>query len=190
MGRPIYLSTEASSPRTQSPLSPHKKYLTALSGLWPHVNRCLFLLTTINRLDPSVKITYHPREKKVTQGGFYQKSSTYSFTQRITVVNTKSTGINNLKIVDHIPVSQDDRIQVKLINPKLTEHKGSRAVVEVLNGVKGQWDGADDDKVDETILGKDGKLNWVLTLPPLKSVNLVLQYEVSHQEGIVVDGLL
>ena len=79
---------------------------------------------------------------------------------------------------------------MKLINPKLTEHKGSRAVVEVLNGVKGQWDGADDDKVDETILGKDGKLNWVLTLPPLKSVNLVLQYEVSHQEGIVVDGLL
>ena len=39
-----------------------------------------------------------------------------------------------------------------------------------MNGVKIQWDGADDDRVDETTLGKDGKLNWVLTLPPLKSV--------------------
>ena len=85
-------------------------------------------------------------------------------------------------------MSQDERIQVKLINPKLSEHLGSRAVSEVMNGVKGQWDGADDDKVDETTLGKDGKLNWVLTLPPLKSVNLVLQYEVSHQDGLIVDG--
>ncbi|KAG6907017.1 hypothetical protein DXG01_010886 [Tephrocybe rancida] len=48
-------------------------------------------------LDPSIRVTYHPRERKVSQAGFvYSKSSIYTLTTRITIHNIKSTPIENL----------------------------------------------------------------------------------------------
>ncbi|KAF9473010.1 hypothetical protein BDN70DRAFT_886320 [Pholiota conissans] len=70
-------------------------------------------------LDPSISVTYHPREKKATQTGFVKKSSSTTYIQRITLLNAKSTPIANLKVVDSIPVSQDERIEIKLISPSL-----------------------------------------------------------------------
>ncbi|KAF8958010.1 hypothetical protein BDZ97DRAFT_1924037 [Flammula alnicola] len=39
-------------------------------------------------LDPSIRVAYHPREKKAAQSGFYTKTRNESFTQRITLFNT------------------------------------------------------------------------------------------------------
>ncbi|KAF8150427.1 hypothetical protein BJ912DRAFT_1016763 [Pholiota molesta] len=71
-------------------------------------------------LDRSIRVTYHPREKKATQTGFVKKSSSTTYAHRITLANTKSTAIKNLKVIDSIPVSQDERIEIKLLSPSLS----------------------------------------------------------------------
>ncbi|KAJ7888110.1 hypothetical protein B0H14DRAFT_3430299 [Mycena olivaceomarginata] len=59
-------------------------------------------------LDPSIRITYPPISKQVSQSDFYKKSATHGFTQRITVHNTKS-------------------VKVKVVQPALLRGKGDTA---------------------------------------------------------------
>ncbi|KAK1226625.1 hypothetical protein PQX77_010396 [Marasmius sp. AFHP31] len=70
-------------------------------------------------LDQAVRITYHPVSKKATTTGFYSKSATQVYIQRVTVHNTKTIPVSFIKIVDQIPVSEDSSINVKLVNPGL-----------------------------------------------------------------------
>ncbi|ESK90597.1 mucoidy inhibitor a [Moniliophthora roreri MCA 2997] len=162
-------------------------------------------------LDPSIRITYHPQSKKSTTSGFYQKSTSYEYIQRITIHNTKANRVPLLKIVDQIPVSEDAQITVKLVNPALKVPTGStkpQAVagsssggettvveasagpnVKVAEGVVAQWDGADDPSVDVNALGKDGKINWLCDVAGQEKVNLTLQWEVSTPVKTQVVGL-
>jgi len=144
-------------------------------------------------MDPSVRITYHAREKKSSQYGFMlmSKTSTVSYTQRITVQNAKSIPLEALKIIDNIPVSQDDSIQVKLISPALSQpgQPSSRKSISTGSGVCAQWHGVDDEQALESTIGKDGKLNWVLNIPPMKTAHLALQFEVTSPHDVTVQGL-
>ena len=136
----------------------------------------------------------------MASSGFYVKYTTHSFTQRISIHNTKSIAVDNLKITDHVPVSQDANIIVKLVSPALcvptpsstpsgTSTLAERSRVKVCEGVVAQWNGADDRNVDITALGKNGKLDWVCTLPAFGKVNLLLQWEVSTSQKEVINGL-
>jgi len=153
-------------------------------------------------LDPSIRVTYHPRVKKVSQTGFYTKTSNHTFSQRITIFNTKSSAINDFKVIDQIPVSEDDKIDVKLVDPSLVlpnptttprnNNDGeARALppVKVSNGVIAQWEGADEPGFDVESLGKDGKFNWVCSIPAQGKVNLLLAWEVSVPTRANVVGL-
>lgn len=143
-------------------------------------------------MDPSIRITYHTPEKKSSQYGFLSTSTTVSYTQRITVQNTKAIALEALKIIDSIPVSQDERIQVKLISPALSQpgQPSLRKSISTGPGVSVQWHGVDDERASESTIGKDGKLNWVLNLPPMKIVHLALQFEVTNPHDISVQGML
>ncbi|KAK0188984.1 hypothetical protein F5146DRAFT_1057481 [Armillaria mellea] len=153
-------------------------------------------------LDPSLRITYHPQSKKVSQSGFYTKSSNYIYVQRISVHNTKATTtVENLKILDQIPVSEDEQINVKLVSPALSLPDGSsirtvktnasRAIphVQVSEGVVARWEGSDESGIDVDALGKDGKINWLCTVPPQGKLSLVMQWEVSTPVRAHVTGL-
>ncbi|KAH6911819.1 mucoidy inhibitor A [Coprinopsis sp. MPI-PUGE-AT-0042] len=70
-------------------------------------------------LDPAIKVTYHPRTKKASQSGLINKTDVYLYTQRITVHNTKNIDVSNVKLLDHIPISEDANVHVKLISPAL-----------------------------------------------------------------------
>ncbi|EEB90276.1 hypothetical protein MPER_11535 [Moniliophthora perniciosa FA553] len=208
-------------------------------------------------LDPAVRITYHPVSKKASTSGFYSKSSSYVYTQRLTIHNTKSTPIPLLKIVDQIPVSEDSSITVKLVNPLLKLPTGSNvgstslfaqagpsatgvaaspnstsggiitensmkrlsltvprtsahmkspsapalaSMTEVVtasagpanrvtDGVMAQWDGADEPSVDVEALGKNGKINWLCSVPAGEKMDLTLQWEVSMPAKTQVVGL-
>ncbi|KAF7439911.1 hypothetical protein PC9H_000248 [Pleurotus ostreatus] len=162
-------------------------------------------------VDPSIDVTYHPLSKNISKSGFYTKNSKYSYNQRITVSNTKTKPVDNLKIVDRIPISEDSQITVKLISPSLSlPSSGTDTValsfgnadkakdaaerplmppVKVSSGVAAQWDGADDPQGDITALGKDGKLNWLCSIPPQSTTNVSLQWEVESAANITITGL-
>lgn len=163
-------------------------------------------------------MTYHPRNKKTSQSGFYSKSSVHTFTQRITVHNTKSASAGGgteplkIKIVDQVPVSEDSTITVKLTQPALVipnaENSGGTisstaggggelklpAPVKVTSGVVATWDGADEDSigqhdVDLEALGREGRLCWICSIAPQGKVGLTLQWEVSAPLRTDITGL-
>ncbi|KAJ2922103.1 hypothetical protein H1R20_g14982, partial [Candolleomyces eurysporus] len=154
-------------------------------------------------LDPSIRIAYDPRAKKASQSGIISKTSSTVFTQRISVHNTKSIAVDNLKIVDRIPVSEDSQITVKLISPVLPTNSTSAGSslnlsaitgtltkrVKLADGVVAQWYGADEETTNVEYLGKDGKVQWLCSLPSQKKVDLTLQWEVSVPKEAVVVGL-
>ncbi|KAJ7644814.1 hypothetical protein FB45DRAFT_1116673 [Roridomyces roridus] len=140
-------------------------------------------------IDTSIRVTYHPVIKKLSHSGFVSRSANHLFSQRITVFNTKSVGIDQLKIIDHVPTSQNSAIEVKLTNPALTvpsigEGTSKNApkepqVVKVAKGVKAQWDGVDEPGCEIESLGLDRKLNWICTVPAQGKMNLALEWEVN-----------
>jgi hypothetical protein len=137
--------------------------------------------------------------KRVSQSGFYTKTTNYVFSQRISIFNTKSTEIKNVKIIEQIPVSEDSLITVKLVSPPLvapfsdsTLSSGELKVpppVNVSSGVVVQWDGADEPGNDLEGLGKDGKFHWVCSVPSQGKVNLLLQWEVTAPVRTDIVGL-
>lgn len=138
-------------------------------------------------------MTYPPRVTKASKSGFYNKSDTQIISQTITLFNTKSTAVHDVKIIDQVPVSQDASITVKLVAPALpadpSGDKPALARTTLSNGVVAQWHGADDPGVDVASLGKDGKLNWVCSIPPQEKLNLVLLWEVNAPTNANVVGL-
>jgi len=147
-------------------------------------------------IDPSIRVTYHPIIKMATQSGFYNKSRTQSFSQRISIQNTKTIAIEGVKITDHIPVSQDANIIVNLISPALTLPKTSTLTsketpprVKVSEGIIAQWNGSDDPDGDFSALGRNGRIDWICTIPAFGTVNLLLQWEVIGTNKTAIYGL-
>jgi Domain of unknown function (DUF4139) len=131
----------------------------------------------------------------ISQSGFYTKSTTHAFSQTITIHNTKPVGIENLKITDNIPVSQDANITVDLISPSLTiplssatpYDQATRSSVTVAEGVVAQWS---DNGSDVNALGKDGRLDWLCSIPAHAKINLLLQWKASTTQKTPIEGLL
>ncbi|CAK5270370.1 unnamed protein product [Mycena citricolor] len=167
-------------------------------------------------VDPSIRITYHPVLKKQSQSGFYTKSATHAFTQRITVFNTKSIAVERLKIIDQIPTSQNSQIEVKLLSPALllpaelaAADKGNGGLgsltlkkspqpasgtvpqtITVARGVIAQWDGVGEPDCDVQTLGLDRKVNWICSVPSQGKLNLTLDWEVTvSPANLVVVGI-
>lgn len=162
------------------------KYVHSTYYTYAHFN--LLILPSV---DPSIQVTYHPRSKKVFQSGICTKTTNHMYSQRITIANTKTQPIENLKIIDQIPVSDDSKITVKLVRPALgvpgegfggggmsTGEPKVLPPVSVASGVVAQWHGADEAGVEVEALGKDGKLNWICAVPGQEKIGLVLQWEV------------
>ena len=140
-------------------------------------------------VDPSIRVTYHPRSKKVSSR-FFSRTTTYLFSQRITVSNTSTSKIENLKIIDHVHtnVFEDSEITVKLVKPALKlPGEGLSKVVgelkplvppnaEVAQGIIAKWYGSGEVQVEA--LGVDGRLYWECTIPAQTKIGLVLEWKV------------
>ena len=113
--------------------------------------------------------------------------------------------MDDVRIVDQVPVSEDEQIKVKLVSPALivgpaaggesvSKEKGKDKALQKVNVAKGvvaQWDGTDEPETDgdAEALGRNGKINWVCSIPSQGKVNLVLQWEVTAPVNAAVVGL-
>ncbi|KAF7318769.1 DH domain-containing protein [Mycena chlorophos] len=168
-------------------------------------------------VDPSIRITYHPVIKKTSQSGLLSKTLTHTFSQRITIFNTKSLPISRVKIIDHIPASQNAQIEVKLVSPALLvpsdANTNNNAPVSSLSmgmSIKGapkakdivpqritlakdvvaQWDGVDEPDCVPESLGLDRKVNWICAVGSQAKVTVGLEWEVTvSPASLQVTGL-
>ena len=145
----------------------------------------------MSRLDPSIRVTYHPRIKKGTQSGLITKTTSTTFSQRITVHNTKSVAIEGLQVIDHIPVSQDSQIKVNLTSPPL--RLDTLVPLKIAEGVVASWHAENEVEglgldVNGNV-GKDGHLAWTCKLASQKKVELSLAWEVSAPSQADLVGL-
>ncbi|KAG8932274.1 hypothetical protein FRC01_014805 [Tulasnella sp. 417] len=105
-------------------------------------------------VDPSIRITYHPLSKvaRNSSGGLLSsKHDISSYTQRITVKNTRTTAVSPLFVKDQIPVSINSAYKVNLSEPQELGAPKDRKEVQVAPGVKARWarKGASDGHLDE-----------------------------------------
>ncbi|KAG8776576.1 hypothetical protein FRC16_004480, partial [Serendipita sp. 398] len=86
-------------------------------------------------VDPQVKVTYHPRTKKVrAQGGLLTtRVSTTAYHQKISVKNTRSAPIKKLIVRDQIPVSGDQRIKAVVLEPANIEFTARQTIASSAN---------------------------------------------------------
>ncbi|KAF9005412.1 hypothetical protein BDQ17DRAFT_1423911 [Cyathus striatus] len=146
-------------------------------------------------VDQSIRIVYHPHEKECSQTGFFFKSNKYIFTQRISLMNTKLCDVANVKVLEHIPVSEGSSIAVKPLSPALpmvepgsTKKKVDVSKsIQVCKGVVAQWEKGDDGDIE---LGSDGKFSWICSIPAQGKVDLVLCWKVAVPAGKRVAGLI
>jgi len=159
-------------------------------------------------VDPAVRVTYHPRRKTVShQGGTLlnkTKTEISKFSQRISIKNTRPGPLEYLIVQDQVPVSEDERIKVKVHNPSeealgpmnggdsgnsknlSTGTTAGAAVAHISPGVTARWTQKDteDDPLGEGHGPKgDGVLEWICT--KMKDhLDLELVYEVSSPAGL------
>lgn len=126
-------------------------------------------------------------------------------------MNNKALHVENLKIIDQVPVSEDPELTVNLVSPSLgvpgegfdwgaiggksgisTASGGEPKVpppVSVAPGVVAQWHGADEPGFDVEALGEDGVLEWVCAVPGYGQTELVLLWDVAAPVKTTVVGL-
>ncbi|KAJ3536370.1 hypothetical protein NMY22_g6066 [Coprinellus aureogranulatus] len=127
------------------------------------------------------------------QSGLITKTTLTTFSQHITIHNTKSIAIEGLQVIDRIPVSQDSQVKVNLTTPLLNPN--SIVPVEVTEGVTAKWYTGEqgDDNLNAAgasgYAGKDGQIAWMCDLASQKRVELSLAWEVSAPSQVPLIGL-
>lgn len=97
--------------------------------------------------------------------------------------------MENVKILEQVPVSEDEQIGVKVISPPLSRAEGS---VAVQDGVIARWDGGDpesDDLDSKGTIEKDGRIVFACQVPAQGKITMMLQWEVSAPGMVEVRGL-
>ncbi|KAG8744404.1 hypothetical protein FRC10_010182 [Ceratobasidium sp. 414] len=146
--------------------------------------------------DPALRVTYPPvrtLNHTTPQSTFLSRKedanrniATYS--QRITIRNPSSTIAPGLHVYDHVPVSTDTVITVKVLLPSglgpvvLPANEGtgkrnskSRDWVQIRQGLKARWAPLD--------MGGEGTVEWLCDLGVAEEIELELSWEVSAPVG-------
>jgi len=110
--------------------------------------------------DEALAITHKQRHRFTEQVGLMTKSTRTTYDYLTTLTNNKPTPVR-LKVSDHIPVSQNDKITVKVLTPLAR-------------------DVAPD---------AEGKLDWNLELAPGETRELPLKFTIEHPQGLPINGL-
>lgn len=133
-------------------------------------------------IDPAIKVTYPKPVIQRATAGLFSKENTAMFTRAITLHNTRASAgkPTSLLVLDQVPVSQDEKLKVEVLNPQGLSLGGG----EVRAGAPGleakdnkDWGSA------RASLKKDGEVNWDVSLNAGKAVRLTLEYGIAFPTG-------
>lgn len=122
-------------------------------------------------VDPSIMVTYAKPTVRRETSGLFVKEDTAVFRRSVWVKNTKST-MANIAVLDQVPVSHDEKLQMAILEPRGLAKEGDKVTVDM-----------DSNGQCVVIMGKDGELRWMVNLGAGKSVRLVLEYEMKAPRG-------
>ncbi|GIK03414.1 hypothetical protein Aspvir_007483 [Aspergillus viridinutans] len=126
-------------------------------------------------VDPSILVTYAKPSVRRVGGGFFSKEHTAVFRRTCWVKNTKSIAVD-LIVSEQVPLSEDDKLRVQILEPKGLEKEGD----QVKMAMEGKGRGS-------VSLAKNGEVKWMLKLQPGKDIRLALEYEAKVPQGCQVE---
>ena len=136
-------------------------------------------------VDPSVTVTYSKPVVKRRETGVFQKEGNGVYTRVCTITNTKSNRALEGAVYDQVPVSEDERLKVEIIQPSGLRNEGDVAKtgtpIARVGKIAEKWGNA------TATMKKGGEICWDVKLEPGRSVKLMLEYEARFpSHGVVV----
>ncbi|GFF61044.1 isoform b of protein F37C4.5 [Aspergillus udagawae] len=126
-------------------------------------------------VDPSILVTYAKPSVRRVGGGFFSKEHTAVFRRTCWVKNTKSIAVD-LIVSEQVPLSEDDKLRVQILEPKGLEKEGDQVKMAMESKGRGT-----------VSLAKNGEVKWMLKLQPGKDIRLTLEYEARVPQGSQVE---
>ncbi|CAH0045411.1 unnamed protein product [Clonostachys solani] len=130
-------------------------------------------------VDPAITVAYPPPEVRKAARGFFAKDDVRVYERCVRLENkrTWTAQATRLFVLDQIPVAEDERLRVDLLQPEGLVMDGESKPT----GVAGRsfkegdkaWGRA------SAHLRKGGQVQWLVYLEPGKAVKLPLEYQVS-----------
>ncbi|KAL2818012.1 hypothetical protein BJX63DRAFT_384316 [Aspergillus granulosus] len=130
-------------------------------------------------IDPGIEVKYSkPSVKPLTGALFFNKEDGAKFRRSTWIKNTKGVAVD-LLVSEQVPVSDDEKLRVRVLEPAGLEKEGDEAAVK-MDKVKGKGTVA---------LRKNGEVKWMLELQPGQEIRLVLEYEAKVPSGSDVSSV-
>lgn len=147
-------------------------------------------------VDPGITVTYQKPVVRRNQSGVFQKEGSCIFTRSLVVTNTKGNSVLDGVVLDQVPVSEDEKLKVEVLQPRGLRSEGDQVMSgkavsgeAVKNrslsgstlspgGARGAQGGTEE-KWGRAVatLKKAGEIRWNLKLNPGQRVRLDLEYE-------------
>ena len=126
----------------------------------------------LHSTDDAIRLTYHPRSKKLNKSGILTKVNDTVYHQKITIHNSTQRFIEALRLYDQIPIAEDSSINVKLLEPSLPATDSLNPDIPATlqrfsDGISARWASTDlnaDER--ETSVGREGVIEWQVNLKP------------------------
>lgn len=137
-------------------------------------------------VDPGIQVTYAKPTVRRATTGFFNKEDCAIFTRVCRINNTKGTAVS-LMVYDQIPVSEDERLRIRVIEPKGISTEGDSANLGAdicANASKTKDWGKGDVR-----MGKNGEVRWQITLEKGAEIKLALEYDARIPSGQKMVGL-
>jgi hypothetical protein len=153
-------------------------------------------------IDPAILISYPKPEVRRSQSGILTREDSQVYTRTITLTNTRAgsdvdadgprTQPVSLTVLDQVPVSEDDRLRIDVLQPRGLVLDGSGVTTGAAGSREGRKIGNDKpttSKEDKdwgkavARLKKGGEVAWDVSLNAGRTVKLTLEYECACRTG-------
>ncbi|KAF6785538.1 mucoidy inhibitor-like protein [Colletotrichum sojae] len=132
--------------------------------------------------DPAVAVNYPKVDVRRATTGFFSKENSAVYARSVTVANSRAAAGKpvSLLVLDQVPVSEDERLKVDVLQPASLVVDGAGKPV----GRPGRGEKEDADWGTATAtLRKGGQVEWLVSLNAGKAVKLGLEYVVAMPSG-------